>query len=150
MISSVMVKINEYWAQITVIIGAIGFLLKIIFEYRFKNRELKFRYFYELKSQKIIELYSKIVEIQIIIDRHQDGEASSFENNIFSKRIALDKYYWESELYFSDKTKIIFRHFMEWLPMFESKEIMNKSPEIEVNFQKVTQALINEFKKEIK
>jgi len=39
---------------------------------------------------------------------------------------------------------------MSWLPMFESKEIMIESPEIETNFEKVTKILINEFKKEIK
>jgi hypothetical protein len=145
-----MKNIFEYWSQITVLIGAIGFLLKTIFEFKLKNKELKFKYFYELKSQKIIELYTKIVEIQMIIDRRKKDDAPTFESNMFQKRRALDKYYWESEFYFSDNTKKIFRKFMEWLPMFESKEIMIESPEIETNFEKITKILINEFKKEIK
>jgi hypothetical protein len=145
-----MKNIFEYWSQITVLIGAIGFLLKTIFEFKLKNKELKFKYFYELKSQKIIELYTKIVEIQMIIDRRKKDDAPTFESNMFQKRRALDKYYWESEFYFSVNTKKIFRKFMEWLPMFESKEIMIESPEIETNFEKITKILINEFKKEIK
>ncbi|MBO4234795.1 hypothetical protein FO675_10945 [Riemerella anatipestifer] len=142
--------IAEYWSQITVIIGSFGFILKTIFEYRLKTKELKFKYFYELKSQKIIELYSKIVEIQMIIDRRKKDDAPSFETNMFRKRIGLDKHYWESEFYFSENTKKIFRHFLSWLKMFESKEIMVESPEIESNFEKITKILINEFKKEIK
>lgn len=142
--------IFEYWSQITVLIGAIGFLLKTIFEFKLKSKELKFKYFYELKSQKIIELYAKIVQIQMIIDRRKKDDAPTFEINIFQKRIALDKYYWESEFYFSERTKKIFRIYMEWLPMFESKEIMIESPEIETTFHKITGTLISEFKREIK
>ena len=96
--------LGEYWSQITVIIGAFGFILKTVFEYRLKTKELKFKYFYELKSQKIIELYSKIVEIQLIVDRRKKDEAPSFETNMFQKRRGLDKYYWESEFYFSENT----------------------------------------------
>jgi hypothetical protein len=141
--------ISEYWSQIVVLIGAIGFLLKIIFEYRFKNKELRFKYFYEIKSQKIIDLYSKIVEIQMIVDRRKKDNEISFETNMFKKRKDLDKYYWESEFYFNEKTKLIFRNFMEWLVIFESKEILIEKPEIERTFEKITQILINEFKKEI-
>jgi len=82
--------ISEYWSQVTVIIGSMGFLLKTIFEYRLKNKELRFKYFYELKSQKIIELYSKIVEIQMIVDRRKKDDAPSFESNMFKKRRELD------------------------------------------------------------
>jgi len=143
-----MKNIFDYWSQITVVIGAVGFILKTIFEYRFKNKELKFKYFYELKAQKIIETYSKVVEIQMIVDRHKKGDAGSFETNMFQKRIALDKFYWESEFYFSEDTKKIFRHFMEWLPLFEIKEIRQES-DAEENFRKVTNILIREFKREI-
>lgn len=86
----------------------------------------------------------------MIVDRRKKDEAPSFETNMFQKRRGLDKYYWESEFYFSENTKKIFRHFLTWLKMFESKEIMIESPEIETNFEKITKILINEFKKEIK
>lgn len=40
--------IINYWAQLTVIRGIIGYIIKAILDYRIKNKELKFKYFYEL------------------------------------------------------------------------------------------------------
>jgi hypothetical protein len=142
--------VAEYWAQITLILGVIGYIIKTILDNRLKNKELKFKYFYEIKSAKIIELYTKIVEIQMIIDRKKKGEGNSFEGNVFKNRIALDKYYWESHFYFSEKTKKSFHQYLEWLMYFESKELMTENPEIEFQFDKITKSLIKEFKKEIK
>lgn len=142
--------ITNYWSQITVLLGVLGYILKTILDNRVKNKELKFKYFFEIKSAKIIELYSKIVEIQMIIDRKKKGEENSFEGNVFKYRIALDKFYWESHFYFSEKTKKAFHQYLEWLMYFESKELMKENPEIEFQFDKITKILIDEFKREIK
>ena len=145
-----MKNVLEYWAQITVLLGTCGFILKTILESRYKTKELKFKYFFEIKFKKIIEIYSKIVEIQMIIDRRKTGGERCFETNMFKKRIALDQFYWESDFYLSDNTKKIFRHFLKWLPMFEQDEIIKDSPEIETQFEEITNVLIAEFRKEIK
>lgn len=141
--------IINYWAQLTVILGIVGYILKTIFDYKLKEKEIRTKYFYELKSAKIIELYNKIVQIQMIIDRRKTDDAKTFESNIFRNRIALDRYYWESELYFSVKTQKSFRHFLEWLKYFESKELIAENPEIKSEFRDITESLIKEFKNEI-
>lgn len=142
--------ISNYWSQITVLLGVLGYIIKTILDNKFKTKELKFKYFYEIKSAKIIELYSKIVEIQMIIDRKKKGDGNTFEGNVFRNRIALDKFYWESHFYFSEKTKNSFHQYLEWLKYFESKELMKENPEIEFQFDKITKILIDEFKREIK
>lgn len=141
--------IINYWAQLTVVLGVFGYIFKIVFDYKLKKKEIRLKYFYELKSAKIIELYNKVVEIQMIIDRRKTDDAKTFESNIFKNRIALDKYYWESELYFSGKTQQSFRHFLEWLKYFELKEHKTKNPEIESEFRNITESLVREFKNEI-
>lgn len=83
----------KYWSQFALLLGLIGFILKTIFDYKIKNKELRNKFFYELKAQKIIELYKSIVEIQMIIDR-QSGE--EMRRKMFTKRIQLDTFFWES------------------------------------------------------
>lgn len=141
--------ILNYWSQLTVILGVISYIFKIFLDYKFKIKESKFKYLYELKAKKIIELYSKIVEIQMIVDRKNEGDTPSFENNIYKHRIELDKYYWESNFYLSSKTKKAFKNFLEWLKFFESKNIMSKDPQIELKFKQLTDILISEIKIEI-
>lgn len=137
----------NYWSQITVLIGVFGYILKSIFDYKIKDKELRSKYFYELKAAKIIELYSKIVEIQMIIDRGKGGE--KFGNNIFRQRIELDKFFWESKFYFKKNTQEYLRVFLENLKFFESKEILTEFPTIEDDFRLITDALLQEFKNEI-
>jgi hypothetical protein len=141
--------ITNYWAQITVVLGMLGYILKSTFDYRIKNMELKFKHFYEIKSNKILDLYSKIVEIQMIIDRKKIGESSSFEGNMRKHRLSLDRYYWESEFYFSEITKKAFRAYLDLLKFYETKEIMEEYPNIEPDFERITQILIKEFKNEL-
>ena len=141
--------IINYWSQLTVVLGVIGYILKTIFDFRLKNKELRFKYYYELKAKKIIEIYSKIVEIQIIIDRRKEGDNKSFEGNIFKNRIELDKYYWESSFYLTLKPEKAFKIFLEWLKFFETKQLLADDPTIEINFERVTRQLISEFKNEI-
>ncbi len=50
--------ITDYWAQTAVIIGAIGYLLKIILDHRYKRREI----WYSIYSQKKIEYLLKFQE----------------------------------------------------------------------------------------
>lgn len=142
--------IVNYWAQLTVILGIIGYIMKIVLDYRMRNKELKFKHFYELKSNKIMELYSKIVEIQIIIDRRKKDSQGSFESNIFKNRIELDRYYWESEFYFSPRTKRYFRGYLENLKFFEATDMIAENKDIEMNFRTLTKALVKEFKNELK
>lgn len=130
-------------------LGVIGYILKTIFDFRIKNKELRFKYYYELKAKKIIEIYTKIVEIQMIIDRRKEGESKSFEGNIFKKRIELDKYYWESSFYLTPKSEKAFKTFLEWLKLYENTQMLLDDQTIEENFDRVTQQLISEFKNEI-
>lgn len=51
---------------------------------------------------------------------------------------------------FQKKIKKVFRVFLEWLVIFEAKEVLTESPDLENHFHKITNALIQEFKKEIK
>ena len=81
--------IVNYWSQLTVVLGIIGYILKTTFDYRLKNKELRFKYFYELKAKKVIEIYSKIVEIQMIIDRRRKDESNSFENTFLKEDLNL-------------------------------------------------------------
>ena len=139
--------LNSYWAQITVVFVVFGYILKIILDYRLKNKELRNKYFYELKAKKLIELYSMIVEIQMFIDRQIGGE--KFESNILGQRIGLDKYYWECEFYFYEKTQRLFRAFLEHLKFYETTQIMKEHPEIEQNFKRILKRLLKELKKEL-
>ena len=141
--------IVSYWSQLTVLIGLLGYILKTIFDYCLKNKELRFKYYYELKAKKILEIYCKIVELQIIIDRRKKDEAPSFESNIFKHRIELDKYNWESSFYLMPKSEKKFKTFLEWLKFFEVKEMLIEDPTIEKNFHLITKQLISEFKNEI-
>jgi hypothetical protein len=141
--------IINYWSQLTVLLGVLGYTLKTIFDFRLKSKELRIRYYYELKAQKIIEIYVKVVELQMIVDRRKKGESSSFENNIFKHRIELDRYYWEISFYLTKKSESAFKIFLDWLKFFESKEMIADDPSIEDQFDKATKRLILEFKKEI-
>lgn len=145
-----MALITEFWAQVTVLLGVLGYILKVILDNRLKSKELRYRYFYEIKSSKIIELYTKIVELQMVIDRRKRGEHKTFEGNVFKHRVEFDKYYWESYFYFSKKTQKAFHLYLKWLKFFESKAMMNENPEIEFQFKKITNILIKEFKNEVK
>lgn len=133
----------------TVLLGVIGYILKTIFDYRLKNKELRFQFYYELKAKKILEIYSKVVELQMIIDRRKKDDSPSFESNIFKHRIELDRYYWESSFYLTDKSEKAFKKFLEWLKFFEVKQMLINDPSIEDNFHSLTQQLISEFKSEI-
>ena len=141
--------IVNYWSQLTVLIGSIGYILKTIYDFRLKNKELRHKYYYELKAKKVIEIYAKIVEIQMIIDRRKEDNSPSFESNIFKHRIELDKYYWESSFYLSGNSEKLFKAFLEGLKFFEIKQMIKDDPSIEVNFEAITQKLILEFKNEI-
>ena len=57
----------KHWAQIVVIIGAFGFLLKLILDYKFKTKELRYRYFYEKKAAKIVVMHEEIVVIKSLL-----------------------------------------------------------------------------------
>ena len=139
--------LNKYWAQITVIIGAIDYILKTILDYRLKHKELRNKYFYELKAKKLIELYTKIVEVQMIIDRRKGGE--KFESNMLSQRLSFDSYYCECEFYFGDRTQKLFRAFLSYLKYYETPQIMNENAEIERNFEKIFKVLLKELKNEL-
>jgi len=141
--------IVTYWAQLTVVLGVIASILKIVFDYKLKVKEQRAKNYYELKAKKIIEIYSKAVEIQMIIDRKKKGDAHSFEGNIFKNRISLDRYYWESSFYLTSKSENAFKDYLEWLKFFESKEMLQEEPLIEDKFFLVTKNLIAEFKKEV-
>lgn len=141
--------IINYWSQLTVLLGLIGYILKTVFDFRIKSKELRFKYYYEIKAKKIIEIYAKVVELQVIIDRRKKGNATNFESNIFKHRIELDRYYWESSFYLTDKSEKAFKSFLEWLKFFEIEEMLKDDPSIEDNFHKATKNLISEFKNEI-
>jgi len=141
--------ITNYWSQLTVILGLIGYILKSIFDYRIKNKELRTKYFYELKASKLIDLHSIIVKIQMLIDRRKGGIGKEFEKNVFEKRIQLDKHFWESQFYFDSKTQKSFQLFLDYLKYFENENFMLENPETEFQFNQITQALLKEFKNEI-
>ncbi|SEG01590.1 hypothetical protein SAMN05421847_1296 [Halpernia humi] len=142
--------IAEYWSQITVVIGVIGFIVKTLLDYKIKIREHRSKYFYEIKAKKILELYDNLIKIQIIIDRKSKGEFQSFEQNIFAKRKELDKYYWESSLYLSNKTKHSFDNTLKMLKLFESKGFMTEFPKFEKAYQSLIDLLKKEFKNQIR
>ncbi|RVU90327.1 hypothetical protein EH230_05090 [Flavobacterium columnare] len=137
----------KYWSQIAVIIGLIGYVLKTIFDYKIRNRELRNKYFYELKAKKIIELHSELVEIKIFIDRKSYTEG--FHQEVFRKRKALDKYYWESQLYFNKKTQLAFTNFIQGVSYYEIKDFEKEYPNFENDYYLFNKLLLKEFKKEI-
>jgi len=56
--------LTKNWAQITVMLGAIGYVLKVFFDFRIKKLEIKFGLLFSQKTtefQKFIELYDKYV-----------------------------------------------------------------------------------------
>lgn len=137
----------KYWSQIAVIIGLIGYVLKTIFDYRIRNRELRNKYFYELKAKKIIALHSELVEIKIMIDRHQHTEG--FHTELLSRRKALDKYYWDGQLFFSKRTLLVFEKFTESIMMYERADLKQTVPNIDKNYAIFNKLLLEEFKNEI-
>lgn len=141
--------IINYWAQFTVIIGLIGYILKTTLDYSLKTKELKYKYFYELKGKKIIELYTKVVEIQMIIDREKKDDCPTFENNVTKNRLQLDKLYWESTFYLGKKSELAFKDFLQWLKFFEVREMIEEDPKIANSFEKATHSLITELKSEM-
>lgn len=137
----------KYWSQIAVIIGLIGYVLKTIFDYRIRNRELRNKYFYELKAKKIIELHSELVEIKIMIDRSQYTEG--FHKELLSRRKALDKYYWDGQLFFNKKTQSAFNLFIQGISYYEIKDFDKEYPNMENEYNLFNKLLLKEFKKEI-
>ncbi len=141
--------IINYWSQLTVLLGLLGYILKTISDYRLKEREVRSRYYYELKASKILEIHSRIVELQMIIDRRKKEDSVSFEANICKHRIELDKYYWESSFFLTPTSEKAFKTFLEWLKFFELKQMLVDDPMIEKKFHLVTRQLVADFKNEI-
>jgi hypothetical protein len=143
--------ITNYWAQLTVLIGAFSFLLKQMFDYRYKIKELRYKYFYEKKAAKIIALHKYIVEIQKYIDNNHGDK--HFEKEIIKKRKQLEHYFWESRFYFEPRTNERLDNFFEWLEALENKaikeEIIGNNKETK-KFVFVNKMLLKELKKELK
>ncbi|MBU7570306.1 MAG: hypothetical protein KAF41_06600 [Flavobacterium sp.] len=137
----------KYWSQIAVIIGLIGYVLKTIFDYKIRNRELRNKYFYDLKAKKIIELHSELVEIKIMIDRNQYTEG--FHKELLKRRKALDKYHWDGQLFFSKRTLLVFEKFVESIMMYEDADLKKMIPNIDRNYDIFNKLLLQEFKNEI-
>ncbi len=137
----------KYWSQIAIVIGLFGYVLKTIFDYTIRNRELRNKYFYELKAKKIIELHSELIEIKILIDRKQYTEG--FHKELLSKRKALDKYHWDGQLFFNKKTSLAFQRFVESIMMYEIKDFKKQYPNMDENYNIFNNLLLREFKNEI-
>jgi hypothetical protein len=139
--------LTKYWSQALLAFGIIGYFIKAFFDSRFRKKELRQKYFYEVKAKKIIELHEKIVEIQMIIDREPEDE--KFGSKIYSKRMALDRFYWDSKFYFAHSTQDFFKVFLSNLMLLESKALIKDIPNFEHQFDLITDLLLKEFKKEI-
>lgn len=137
----------RYWSQVAVIIGLIGYVLKTIFDYKIRNRELRNKYFYDLKAKKIIELHSELVEIKMMIDRLQYTEG--FHSELLNRRKALDKYFWDGQLFFSKRTLFAFENFTASIMMYEIKDMEKEYPSMHKNYDIFNKLLLQEFKNEI-
>ncbi|MFD2564323.1 hypothetical protein [Aquimarina rubra] len=96
---------------------------------------------------KIIEIHNKIVEIQILIDRQMYN--NDFKQKVFKQRKSLDKFYWESKFYFTERTQELFDVFLEGLMSFEVDIPGEDTLETQIIFTDINRELLEEFKTEI-
>lgn len=101
----------NYWAQILVLIGATGALLKIIFDYKFKKKEITFSLFasqrIETISKFLADYYSLIsifsIEIGALPSQYRREKNPEFNKSIAEGLTELIKKYGALHLYYDKK-----------------------------------------------
>ena len=62
--------IINYWSQIVILIGAIGYLLKLFFNFVIKKKEIKFTIFQKLRNEEVKSFYISFLEFEEILKQY--------------------------------------------------------------------------------
>lgn len=92
--------VAKYWSQISVLKFGIGYCLKTTFEYRLKEKEIKFNFIHSKRADIIKELYSKFSELSREVEsislghylsKINQGPNRTENKSIFWKIVELNK-----------------------------------------------------------
>lgn len=62
--------IIEYWSQIAVLLGIVGYLLKTILDFIIRKREIKFVKLHKLRAKIISEIYLSLANMEQSFDKY--------------------------------------------------------------------------------
>jgi len=91
--------LNKYWAQATVVIFAIGYVIKVILEFYIKKKEIKFNFLHTQRAEVIKQLHIDIVEmakeIELMalahtLDTINQGPTNQERKDLFHKIVKLN------------------------------------------------------------
>ncbi len=104
-----------YWTQLTILIFAIGYVIKIILDFNIKKREIKFNFIHKERAEIIKQLHFDIIELSKEIQKmalaHQltlmnQGPTNQQRKEVFGAITVLNKNIFETieknRIYFSD------------------------------------------------
>lgn len=149
--------IIEYWSQLAVLLGVIGYLLKTIFDFIIRKREIKFIKLHELRAEKISAIFHSLTNMEQSFDQYLNKvhNLSSLEEekamldearesiNDFKKLIYINELYFDRNT--NEKLKNISKSYSEALlnsyTIFEGDE---ESEEIWRGKGKRTLDILNE------
>jgi|GEM_PF-6221398 len=107
--------LNKYWSQITVLILAIGYILRTIFNFYLKKAEIKFAFIHKERAEIIREIHLDLIKLTRDIDflalghtlaRINAGPSIEEGRNIIGNVVELNNKIKikveESDIYFSD------------------------------------------------
>ena len=130
--------IIQSWSQLTILLGALGYFLKIIFDFLLKKKEIKFIKLHELRAEKISAIFQSLAEMEHSFDRYlsQVHNLASLEAekklldtarasvNGFKKMIHINELYFDQNT--NEKLKNIGKFYSDALlnsyTIFESDE----------------------------
>lgn len=108
--------LSKYWSQISVVVFAIGYIIKIFFDFYLKQKEIKYNYIHGKRVKVIMNLYAQLNELNQQIEKmalaHELTEVNAGPTNterweVFNKIINLNsnlkKEFEKHKLYFSKR-----------------------------------------------
>jgi hypothetical protein len=102
----------EYWAQSTVLILAIGYVIRVILEFYIKRKEIKFNFIHKERAEVIKQLHLDIIEmsreIELMALAHtlNQGPTNKEREEVFHKIVKLNGKIYDTiernRIYFSE------------------------------------------------
>lgn len=85
------------WSQITVIIGALGYLLKLIFDFNIRKKEIKFEYLYKEKASSFqdflisYQAFQSLLTTQAYSYKYGNSTFQDFESTMNQSKAILNE-----------------------------------------------------------
>lgn len=143
--------ITDNWAQIVVVLGALGYIVKVVFDFRLKKFEIKYDLLFKLQTEKIkvfIESYDNYYNA-LVEDVYKVVGGSmlliSFNSNMDDLNSIMLKNSFECRVYFSDNQSEMFFKISNECRFLKHKvlKIAATSDELETKFDNIEFALDN-------